>query len=78
MSDEPKKQTRSWIGWVMVAVLMLYPLSMPPALRWTISHGHVRPVYKFYKPLMSVARLPVLKEMMSWYSSLWGMGWDPD
>ena len=78
MSDEPKTRSRAWIGWATIAILLLaYPLSMPPALRWTINHGHVRPVYKLYKPVMWVASLPVLKGMMSWYSSFWGMGWDP-
>jgi hypothetical protein len=79
MSDEPKKRSRGWIVWALIAfLLMVYPLSMPPALNWTIGHGHVRVVYNFYRPVMSVAKLPVLKDMMKWYSSIWGMGFDPD
>ncbi len=79
MSDEPKKRSRAGIGWTLVVILLLaYPLSMPPVLRWAFNRGDLpRPVYNFYKPAMWVASLPVLKNVMSWYSSLWGMGWDP-
>jgi hypothetical protein len=81
MSDEPKKRPRAWgwIGWAMIAILLLaYPLSMPPVMRWGFDRGELpRPVYKLYKPVMWVASLPVLKGMMSWYSSFWGVGWDP-
>ena len=80
MSDEPKRRwwSRAGIAWAAIAMLLLaYPLSMPPALNWTIDHGPVRPVYNFYKPVIWVASFPVLKSMMNWYSSLWGMGFDP-
>jgi hypothetical protein len=65
--------------WAAIAVLLLaYPLSMPPALNWTISHGHVRVVYNFYKPVLWVARAPVLNRLMNWYMSIWDMGLDAD
>jgi hypothetical protein len=79
MSDEPKQRSRGWIGWTALTILLLaYPLSMPPALNWTISHGHVRQVYNFYRPAIWVASLPGFKGLMSWYSSIWGMGFDPE
>jgi hypothetical protein len=35
MSDEPKKRSRRWIVWVLLAVLLLaYPLSIGPAVRF--------------------------------------------
>jgi hypothetical protein len=30
MSDEPKKRSRAWIGWALLAVLVVYPLSAGP------------------------------------------------
>jgi hypothetical protein len=30
MSDEPTKHSRAWIGWALVAVFVLYPLSVGP------------------------------------------------
>jgi hypothetical protein len=32
MSDEPKKRSRAWIGWTLIAGLVLYPLSIGPVL----------------------------------------------
>jgi hypothetical protein len=32
MSDEPKKWSRKWIAWTVVALFVLYPLSEGPAL----------------------------------------------
>jgi hypothetical protein len=32
MSDEPKKRSRAGIGWALVAIFVLYPLSMGPVL----------------------------------------------
>ena len=40
MSDEPKKRSRAGIGWTLVVILLLaYPLSMPPVLRWAFNRG---------------------------------------
>jgi hypothetical protein len=35
MSDEPKKRSRSWVGWALLAAFVLYPLSVGPAL-WMV------------------------------------------
>jgi hypothetical protein len=32
MSDQPKKRSRGRIGWTLLALLVLYPLSSGPAL----------------------------------------------
>jgi hypothetical protein len=37
MSDEPKKRSRGWIGWAVLAALVLYPLSMGPAWRCALT-----------------------------------------
>jgi hypothetical protein len=31
MSDEPKKRSRAWIVWALIAALIVYPLSIGPA-----------------------------------------------
>jgi len=31
MNDEPKKRSWGWIGWALLAFLVLYPLSAGPA-----------------------------------------------
>jgi hypothetical protein len=33
MSDKPKKRSRAWIGWALIAALVLYPLSIGPVTR---------------------------------------------
>jgi hypothetical protein len=35
MSDEPKKQSRAWIAWTLIALFVLYPLSIGPTL-WLV------------------------------------------
>jgi hypothetical protein len=32
MSDEPKKWPLRWIGWALIAALVLYPLSIGPSI----------------------------------------------
>jgi hypothetical protein len=34
MSDEPKRRRRPWIGWALIGLLVLYPLSFGPAIRF--------------------------------------------
>jgi hypothetical protein len=42
MSDEPKKGKRAWIGWALLAMLFLYPLSYIPVCLlgvWSVELG---------------------------------------
>jgi hypothetical protein len=45
MSDEPKKRRRKWLGWTVLAILVLYPLSIFPACvigAWSVEFGIFR------------------------------------
>ncbi|HEV3300524.1 MAG TPA: hypothetical protein VG055_12830 [Planctomycetaceae bacterium] len=78
MNDEPKKRSRAWVWWATLVVLLLaYPLSMPPAMNWTISHGHVGAVYRFYSPVLWVTgRVGVVRRFINWYGAIWDMEFD--
>jgi hypothetical protein len=79
MSDEPKKRSRAWIGWALVVALVLYPLSMGPAL-WVATkiaeerddHQIVSSVFRFYEPLLEAARatgaIPLLNRYVQWFA----------
>jgi hypothetical protein len=37
MSDEPKKRSGTWVGWGLIALLLvLYPLGFGPAFQWEL------------------------------------------
>jgi hypothetical protein len=46
MSDEPKKPPRRWVGWALLVVFVLYPLSMGP-----VSWMHLDWAEPAYRPL---------------------------
>jgi hypothetical protein len=50
MSDEPKKRARAWIWWTLIAVLVLYPLSMGPVC-WFAPDGSEATVEDVYAPI---------------------------
>jgi hypothetical protein len=57
MSDEPKKRLRTWLGaaWVLIAVLVLYPLSVGPAgVVYSKVHNRIfrRIFWATYAPLL--------------------------
>jgi hypothetical protein len=41
MNEEPKNRSRAWIIWALVAVFVLYPLSVGPAslMYWRVLKG---------------------------------------
>jgi hypothetical protein len=68
MSDEPKKRSRAWIiHWAAVALLVAYPLSMGPAIRY----GGIDAV-KFYRPLEWMTPEQV-DPLLNWYLEFWGI-----
>jgi hypothetical protein len=38
MSDEPKKQSRAWLEWMLLALFVAYPISAGPAW-WAAEHA---------------------------------------
>jgi hypothetical protein len=75
MSDEPKKRRRGWIGWALVALLVLYPISVfPVALvgAWLKHWGLLsHPAFdattqKVYAPVTwAMERVPLLDRAMT-------------
>jgi hypothetical protein len=84
MSDEPKKRSRSWrslgwIGWTALALLLVYPLSIGPAVWISTAIGvpgdwintPYRPV--LWLAFQSRASNKILYGYMNLYSTLrWG------
>ncbi|HEV3298854.1 MAG TPA: hypothetical protein VG055_04410 [Planctomycetaceae bacterium] len=71
MSDEPKKRgSWGWIGWALLAVFVLYPLSMGPA--WRIAPGSDFNV-TMYSPVFWASRYcRPMGDAASQYLRLWG------
>jgi hypothetical protein len=60
MIDEPNKRSRAWMGWALLALLVLYPLSVGPVAFTTGIITGRRPgglVFEvLYTPLESIAQ----------------------
>jgi hypothetical protein len=72
MSDDSKKQSRAWSGWVAIALLLLaYPLSMGPVLKCCdFGSG----VLKIYEPIEQCCRWwEPLGDLKDRYTRLWGV-----
>jgi hypothetical protein len=70
MSDEPKKRSRAWLGWSVLLLLIAYPLSMGPVLKY----GKVHSVLAAYDPLERFCESwQPLWEVKERYNSLWGV-----
>jgi hypothetical protein len=66
MSDEPRRGSRAWIGWALLVLIVLYPLSMGPARRFTPT---------VYAPLVLASeRCEPFHEVVNWYLQFWGDG----
>jgi hypothetical protein len=69
MSDAPKKRSRAWIGWALVAVFVLYPLSIGPAYWWA-SRDRWETLDTMYAPLNWLAiHFECVRDAMGWYVS---------
>jgi hypothetical protein len=71
MSDEPKKRSRRWIWWV-VALLLLYPLSMPPVSIMATRLGCAQIVEPMYAPLIWLCgACQPFDRTLWWYAGKW-------
>jgi hypothetical protein len=76
MSEENRK-SRAWLGWVTVWLLLLaYPLSMGPVLKYgNLSSG----IGRVYEPVGQFCEaLRPLRAVKDWYTGLWGVEYDRD
>jgi hypothetical protein len=74
MSDEPKKPCwRGRIGWTLLLLLILYPLSIGPASRWTDSDpSKWETMERIYAPLWWLAeRSEYVGDALPWYIGKW-------
>jgi hypothetical protein len=74
MSDEAKKRSRAWIWWAVLVVLLAYPLSMGPALRYSDPRGAV---WSAYEPLIRLCEVwAPLEALKEWYTRrCWDVGY---
>jgi hypothetical protein len=80
MSDGPKKRSLGWIGcWALVTLLVLYPLSIGPAVWISFALGQPADwTNRPYRPVLWLAfqsdvSNKILYEYMNFYSTLrWG------
>jgi hypothetical protein len=75
MNDEPKKRRRPWIGWAMLLVFLLYPLSFGPAT-WIVGNSdnwQLLHIYNVtYTPLRWVRdRSETIDRAFFWYAGIW-------
>lgn len=73
MTDEPAGKRRRWgkTLWIVVALLVMYVLSIGPAFRVT---GVPILVSKAYGPVFRAASVPGLREALAWYLNAWAPG----
>jgi hypothetical protein len=73
MTDRPRKASRAWIGWALLAVLVSYPLSAGPVLWISNRTGEppvsvVKAVDTFYEPLSWLrSKSETADSALSWY-----------
>ncbi len=77
MSDEPKRRSRAWIWWAMLALLVLYPLSIGPAklIGWRFDGCRrgacTRFVENAYRPITDAGHSTGTNWLVMLYSDLW-------
>jgi hypothetical protein len=75
MIDEPKQRSRAWIGWALLAALVLYPLSIGPAV-WIVDSLGIRALTRsyraFYAPIFwAFDRSVTVADWVLWYANFW-------
>jgi hypothetical protein len=75
MSDKLKKQSRHWIGLVLVVAFVFYPLSWGPACWWaepSCDGERWAIVHTAYSPLERLgSRVKWVGDPLGWYLSKW-------
>jgi hypothetical protein len=76
MSDEPKKRSRGlWIWCAIAVILLAYPLSMGPVIRYF----HSRVIWDAYDPLVRICdACGPLEYLKRSYNDLWGVAYSRD
>jgi hypothetical protein len=74
MSHEPKKRSWPWVPWSLLAIFVLYPLSIGPAFWWANAEGPYfffdrwETLARVYAPLFWLAgRCDCVGNAMLWY-----------
>jgi hypothetical protein len=81
MTEKPDGKRRGRrVAACLLSLLMLYPLSVGPAVRVI---GVPTLVVKAYEPVFRLARVPGLREALAWYLNAWSpetmvLSSDPD
>jgi hypothetical protein len=75
MSDEPKR-SRLWIGWALLAAIVLYILSVGPV--WWLAFHYGKPskhtFSAVYRPFVFVRKARPLRDVTDWYLRVWVPG----
>jgi hypothetical protein len=62
-----------WILWSLIGLLLAYPLSLGPVVKYYKSRHPPEAVYAFYRPLKVLAeKVPAIEKPFLWYLDLWG------
>jgi hypothetical protein len=71
--SKPKKRSRGWIGWTLIAALVLYPLSVGPVTRLVmLTNSDGEWLTTFYAPVFRAIERPEFSRPILWYLDLWG------
>jgi hypothetical protein len=78
MSDEPKKPRWpwAWTGWALIAVFVLYPVSVGPACWLSVKYdgakSSAKAVETIYEPIDWIrCKSENLDGVLQWYLRLW-------
>ena len=77
MSEAPRKRSRGWIGWALIASVVLYPLSMGPVVWLAIRFDWPAPVVDrtlgtVYAPINWLRqKSETVDNAVVWYGRLW-------
>jgi hypothetical protein len=72
MSDERKKRSRAWIGWTLIALFVVYPLSMGP-VGWISNRNQSWRIFNAaYAPLIWLCESSEpISRGINWYLDFW-------